>query len=141
MLTVNDISPGSQQPSSTQLQMQLIASVEQASRVSQMNPGEQSSDSGMQNSGGRADPSKLIREAAQKSGQQRALAEQNRREPAQTSAEADTRSIIEAQEDSETASTLTAAFQARYSINDLLSVIRDPEDQMLPAAPSKDNEQ
>ncbi|THH35214.1 hypothetical protein E4Z66_15430 [Aliishimia ponticola] len=49
---------------------------------------------------------------------------------------AEARSIIEAQEASDTDKQITAAFQARHGLNDLLSVIRDPEDRMLPMNPA-----
>jgi hypothetical protein len=139
MFAISDIAPGGQQPSATQLQMQVIASIANAQRVVAAKSSDHSSDAGMQGSGGRPDSSKLLREAVQRAGVQRAKSGASEAEPvtAELKGEAAARSIIEAQEQSETATTITAAFQARYAITDLLSVIRDPEDKMLPKAPSE----
>lgn len=143
MFAVNEISPGVQQSSATQLQMQLIASQSQTQRVAALTAGDQSGDAGMNTSAGRPDSSKLLREAIQKSGMQREAktrasdltTQQKTEQKSEQFSEAAARSIIEAQEQSQTATAITAAFQARYAITDLLSVIRDPEDQMLPMAP------
>ena len=139
MFAISEITPGGQQPSATQLQMQVIASIANAQRVVATKPGDHSGDAGMQGSGGRPDSSKLLREAVQKSGLQRAKPDMQATEQpkSESQSEAAARSIIEAQEQSETATTITAAFQARYAITDLLSVIRDPEDVMLPKAPTE----
>jgi hypothetical protein len=135
MFAISDIAPGTQQPSSTQLQMQLIASIAHSQRVAALGAGDKSADAGARGSEGRPDSSKYLRDAVQKSALQREKqsAKTVRTEPAP--ADASTRSVIEAQEESRTQTALTAAFQARYAITDLLSVIRDPEDKMLPKAP------
>lgn len=136
MFAVSDIAPGSQQSSATQLQMQLIASTALTQRVSAMETSQNSGDAGAQGSGARQDAAKLIRQTMQKN-----LAKTDGKiQPAsvekKSTPEAVTKSVIEAQEASETDNKLTAAFQARYALTDLLSVIRDPEDKMLPNAPS-----
>ena len=136
MFAISEIAPGTQQPSATQLQMQLISTIASSQRVAAMAAGDTTADAGAQSSGGRPDGSKLLREAAQKSGSQRGPAAQKTQAQDPTPTEAATRSVIEAQEHSETQNALTAAFQARYALTDLLSVIRDPEDKMLPTAPT-----
>ncbi len=138
MFAISDIATGTQQSSSAQLQMQLVASTAQSQRIAALGAGEKSADANARGSEGRPDSSKYLRDAAQKSGLARA---KQAAEPVKTetvTAEASTRSVIEAQEESRTETALTAAFQARYAITDLLSVIRDPEDKMLPKAPIGD---
>jgi hypothetical protein len=51
---------------------------------------------------------------------------------------AEARSIIEAKEKSasDAEAKVTAAFMGRHSFNDMLNVIRDPEDRVLPKEPS-----
>lgn len=136
MFAITDVAPGAQQSSATQLQLQLIASIANSQRVAALGAGDKSADAGAQGSGGRTDGSKLLREAAQKSGMQRGRVEAAPVKSETSNPEAATRSVIEAQEQSETKTALTAAFQARYAITDLLSVIRDPDDKMLPYAPT-----
>lgn len=141
MFAIHETAPGGPQSSSTQLQMQLIASQAQAQRVAAMASGDQSGTAGMNTSGGREGSAQLLRAAVLKSGAQRALdssdATRTPRKPTAQSPGAEPRSIIEAQEVSQTATAVTAAFQARFAITDLLSVIRDPNDNMLPRAPKK----
>lgn len=136
MFAITEVAPGTQQPSATQLQMQLISSIANSQRVAALAAGDKSTDAGAHSSGGRPDGSKLLREVAQKSGLQRGRVEAEPPKSEAASADAATRSVIEAQEQSETKTALTAAFQARYAITDLLSVIRDPDDKMLPYAPT-----
>ncbi len=133
MFAINEIAPGTQQPSATQLQMQLIASTAMAQRVTAVASTDASGDAGYQGAGARAD-APAVKRATQPEPEAPAKPEE-RAENAEA-AEAEARSVVEAQEKSSTDTTIRAAFQARYALSDLLSVIRDPEDRMLPQAPS-----
>ncbi|MEP4197929.1 MAG: hypothetical protein ABJL99_20070 [Aliishimia sp.] len=135
MFVVSEIASGSQQSSATQIQMHLIASTALTQRVAAMEAGQRSSDARSQNSG--QDAAKLVRPLVQDKQSEAKKEEMVLSADMSPAPEAAMRSIIEAQEASETDDKLIAAFQARFALHDLLSVIRDPNDELLPTAPSE----
>lgn len=130
MFAVSEVAPNGPQNGQTQSQQQVIASVVALQRViagqSSAEGGDASSRNFSAEKGKTPVPAErkplVAKDATEKA-----------RDDAKTSAEA--KSIIEAQEASSTDTTIVAAFQARHGLTDLLSVIRDPEDRMLPSAP------
>ncbi len=138
MFTVAEINGENRQASTTQLQMQLMTSAAMTQRVQAADAGNQSADANVKDGGTQSDTAKLIRQSLSKRGAAGSANEADARPSEDTAAaEAQARSVVEAQEASETDLKITAAFQARHALSDLLSVIRDPEDRMLPTSPSE----
>ena len=127
MFALSDVAPGTHPTSATQNHIYAYAWRSIDARVAALKAGQGGGDASLQNPGGQAQPPKLKRAAPQP-----------KSPSAPVPASATPRSIIEAQEEAETQAVLTAAFQARHAISDLLSVIRDPDDELLPTAPSSD---
>ena len=130
MFAVSEVAPNGHQSSQTQTQHQVIASVMALQRVIAGQGSAESGDAASRNFSGNTANS-----ARDKTARQPDNVETRTEDAADTSKSADARSIIEAQEATVTDRKITAAFQARHGLSDLLSVIRDPEDRMLPKAP------
>lgn len=138
MFPIHEAAPNGVQAGHTYTQQQMIASVIAQRRVVAAQAGAESNGASARqfaDSGGR---NKAIRnvERAQQPGVDIAKPSPPERSVlSDRSAEA--KSIIEAQEASKADRKIIAAFQARYSLSQLLSVIRDPEDRVLPASPEE----
>lgn len=135
MFTVTEVAGGSQQPSATQqLQMQLASNAAMVQQIAAMQQGDSAGDAGTQGSGAQPDTTKQARVKENAADDTRPA---DTEPESKASSEAAARSVVEAREASKIDKTIMAAFQARYALTDLLSVIRDPEDLLLPTAPSK----
>ena len=143
MFAVNEIAPNAQQPSQSQTQNQVIASVVAQQKVIAARASADSGNAAAKNFSSEAEQGKVAQLRQSKPNKpsdlqpdgeslQPSETEQGLRENSET-----VRSIIEAQEASNQNKTITAAFQARHGLTDLLSVIRDPEDRMLPQSPKE----
>lgn len=138
MFAVAEINGENRQASTTQLQLQLVTSTAMTQRVQAMDAGNKTADANVKDGGAQSDTAKLIRQSISKRNTTSASTDKDAKPLDDTSAaEAEARSVVEAQEASETDLKITAAFQARHALSDLLSVIRDPEDRMLPTSPSE----
>lgn len=141
MFAVSEIAPGGAQNGQSQSQQQVIASVIALQRVIASRSGAESGGAAGQGFANqqekaarltlRASPLAVAERAPEMAPEAGAPA----KDASDPSASA--RSIIEAQEASQMDSEIVAAFQARHGLTDLLSVIRDPDDKMLPTAPPK----
>ena len=132
MFAVSDVAPNAPTNGPSQTQHQVIASVIAMQKVIAGQRGGESSGTSDQNARSGSENPNLLR--PYKSPAQR-NADAERATQSQPDPSAEARSIVEAQEASELEATLNAAFMARHELNDLLSVIRDPEDRMIPQAP------
>lgn len=138
MFAVSEVAPYGSTSSQTVSQQQTIASVIALQRVIAAQSGAESGDASARNFSGNADRDRAVRSAERS---------RQRAEAAPTAAKSDVpslpdrsaqaRSIVEAQEASMNDRKIVAAFHARHGLTDLLSVIRDPEDRMLPSAPEE----
>jgi len=132
MFAVSDVAPNAPTNGPSQTQNDVIASVIAMQKVIAGQRGGESGGTSDQNARSGSENPNLLR--PYKSAAQR-NADANRASQGQPDPSAEARSIVEAQEASELEATLNAAFMARHELKDLLSVIRDPEDRMIPQAP------
>lgn len=130
MFAVSEVAPNGPQTGQSQTQQQVIASVVALQRVI---AGQSSAESGDSSSRQFSDQKEQI--AKRPNDAEKRKAQEKRPEMKPADASAQVRSVIEAQEASSTDTEITAAFQARHGLTDLLSVIRDPDDRMLPTSP------
>lgn len=130
MFAVSEVVPNGPQAGQSQTQQQVIASVVALQRVIAGQSNAESGDSTSRNFSNQKDQIVKTADPADKQVAKETSAEEK---PAESSAEV--QSVIEAQEAANTDTEITAAFQARHGLSDLLSVIRDPEDRMLPSKP------
>lgn len=138
MFAVSEIAPHGLPAGQTQSQAQLIASVIAQQRVIAARSGAESGDASAGSFSGNNERSREFRNAERM--KQRAEVESHARTPGAAlpvDRSAEAQSIVEAQEASIADRKIVAAFQARHGLTDLLSVIRDPEDLMLPSAPEE----
>ena len=133
MFAVSEVLPNGQQNGQSQSQQQVIASVVALQRVIAGQSGAESGDASSRNFSAEKGKVPRVPERAAVKADAEAPSERPENSELKTSAEA--KSIVEAQEASTTDTTIVAAFQARHGLTDLLSVIRDPEDRMLPTSP------
>lgn len=134
MFAISEVAPNAQMNGQSNTQHQVIASVVALQRVIAGQAGAESGDASERNFSGQGDRAKVVRPPVR--AKERVESEQRDWTPMILSdASAMARSIIEAQEASLTDQKIVAAFQARHGITDLLSVIRDPDDRLLPRAP------
>jgi hypothetical protein len=130
MFAVSEVAPGGAQNGQSQTQQSVIASVVALQRVI---AGQSNADSGDATSRGFAGEKQAFSLSAKRQTAKPDVDAKPMADKQDESAQA--RSIVEAQEASQTDHTITKAFQARHGLTDLLSVIRDPEDRMLPTSP------
>jgi len=134
MFAISEVAPSAQTNGHATTQNQVIASVVALQRVIAGQAGAESGDASARNFSGQGDRARIFKTPDR--GTERADADQKDWTPMILSEEsAMARSIVEAQEAALTDRKIVAAFQARHGITDLLSVIRDPEDPLLPMAP------
>lgn len=134
MFSISDVAPNGLPTGQTQTQHQLVASVIALQRVIAGQAGAESGDASGRSFSDSKERDKALRNAdrVKQNAEADAL---SRNAQALPDRSAEMRSIVEAQEAALTERKITAAFQARHGLTDLLSVIRDPEDRMLPTAP------
>lgn len=127
MTLVSDVVLGTQNNGGSQAQSMLIASVVAQQKVIAAQSG---ASSGSTNNNAAGDDKR----AAVKDIRNHMSKTDARKEQVPVS-DAQTRSIVEAQERAMESKKITAAFAARRDMTELLSVIRDPDDRMLPHDP------
>lgn len=135
MFAISEIAPGGSQNGQSQSQQQVIASVIALQRVIASRSGAESGNAAGHSFSNQQE--KAARLSLRNNTAPEATAKPERVDVAQPQSDtsASARSIVEAQEASQTDSEIVAAFQARHGLTDLLSVIRDPDDLMLPTKP------
>ncbi len=134
MFAISEVAPNAHMNGQSQTQQQVIASVVALQRVIAGQAGAESGDASSRNFSGSNERGKIMRDI-QRAKDREAVEPRDAKPDAPTRGSATARSIVEAQEASLTDRKIVAAFQARHGITDLLSVIRDPDDRMLPTAP------
>lgn len=135
MFAISEIAPGGSQNGQSQSQQHVIASVIALQRVIAGRAGSESGNAAGHSFSNQHE--KAARLTMRSSVEARANTSQQTDTPEQASGDssASARSVFEAQEASRTDAEIVAAFQARHGFSDLLSVIRDPEDRVLPTKP------
>ena len=137
MFAVPEVAPNGQQAGQTQTQQEVIASVQALHKVIAGQATAENGDASARQFAGANARDKSMRTPVKDEEKRADATEKPDKGSSDQSAQA--RSIVEAQEASATDNKITAAFQARHGISDLLSVIRDPEDRMLPQAPAPES--
>ena len=137
MFQIPEVAPSGQANGHSSTQQQVIASVVALQRVIAAQSGAQSGDASARNFSGGNARDKEFRNSARLKERAEADSRQPPRGMQSSDRSAAAQSIVEAQEASITDRKIVAAFQARHGIADLLSVIRDPEDRMLPKSPAE----
>lgn len=135
MFPVSEVAPNALLAGQTQTRQHVIASVIALQRVIAGQAGAESGDAS-----GRHFPGTDARHKAPRHADRmkpRAADASSLPAPPLPDRSAAAQSIVEAQEASRAERRIVAAFQARHGLTDLLSVIRDPEDRMLPKSPAE----
>lgn len=132
MIAVSDIAPGAQNTSQPQGQSQIVESVIAQQKVIAAQKSDQTGDAGSDSLAGRE-----RRNAETESKHEKDVRERVETKKAEAAAAADAaaKSVIEARGNEEAELKIKAAFQSRRDMGELLSVIRDPEDRVLPKEP------
>jgi hypothetical protein len=137
MFAISEVAPNGLAAGQSKSQQQVIASVMALQRVIAAQSGAESGDASARNFAGHDERDKAARNAER----MKLRAEAEARSPAGqmqlSDRSAAAQSIVEAQEIALTDRKIVAAFQARHGITDLLSLIRDPEDRVLPKSPEE----
>lgn len=133
MFAISEIAPGGSQNGQSHSQQHVLASVIALQRVIASRSGAESGTAGGHSFSNQQEKAARLTLRATTTPSAAAEAQETALPHTDTSASA--RSIVEAQEASQTDAEIVAAFQARHGLTDLLSVIRDPDDRMLPTSP------
>lgn len=139
MFTVPDVSQNGQNSGSNVSQQTVIASVVAQQKVIAAQRGNASGDTGRDSMPDQAGREKALRaneEAAKRRSEDKRADAKAQEEATNAAKSSEARSIVEAQEASAAEAKVTAAYIGRHSFTDLLSVIRDPEDRVLPKEPA-----
>ena len=136
MFPVSEVAPNALLAGQTQTRQHVIASVIALQRVIAAQAGAESGDASAQHFSSNEQRDKAVRNA-ERVKQRQAEASQSTAAPFLSGRSAQARSIVEAQEASAQERKIVSAFQARHSLADLLSVLRDPEDRVLPSLPEE----
>ena len=138
MFAIAETGQSGQNNTSSQAQQQLIASVVAQQKVI---AAQRSTDMGDATTGGHtghSDNARALKNASvmQRETDDKVTVQQQEVDASTEAKSEEARSVIEAQEASAVDQKITKAFMARHELNDLLSVIRDPDDQLLPVDPA-----
>jgi hypothetical protein len=136
MFPVSEVAPNAMLAGQTQSRQHVIASVIAQQRVIAGQAAAESGDAAARNFSSNDEREKAVRNA-ERVKQRAANIPPHPTAGVSVDRSAEARSIVEAQEASTTERKIVAAFQARHGLLDLLSVIRDPEDRMLPQSPKE----